>query len=278
MGTAIVIGVGPDQGLGAQLCKRFAAEDLKVIVAGRTQSALQAVVADIEKTGDTAVPFVADATKESDIAALFDAAGETLDLAVYNAGNNTPGKIIEMEADYFETAWRVVCFGGFLFGREAVRRMAPKKAGTLLFTGASASLRGRSGYGAFNSAKAGLRTLAQAMAKEYAPDGIHVAHVVVDGAIDTEWIKANFPERYNAGPDAIVDPDDIAEIYWQLHRQKRSAWTFEMDLRPWQETWWCRGRGSVAGCRRSTHAGADRGADQGARQDADRRQRADDRA
>lgn len=132
-----------------------------MLVAGRTLSALQAVAGDIEKAGGAAVPFVADATKESDIVALFDAAGENLDLAIYNAGNNMPGKIIEMDADYFEKGWRVVCFGGFLFGREAVRRMVPKKAGTLLFTGASASLRGRSGYGAFNSSKAGLRTLAQ---------------------------------------------------------------------------------------------------------------------
>src|SRR5262245_56795533 len=134
MKTAIVIGVGPDRGLGAQLCKRFAADGLKVIVAGRTLSALRAVVRDIEQAGGTAVPVVADATKEGDIVALFDAAGEDLDLAIYNAGNNTAGRIIEMEADYFAKAWRVVCFGGFLFGREAVRRMAPKKTGTLLFT------------------------------------------------------------------------------------------------------------------------------------------------
>jgi NAD(P)-dependent dehydrogenase (short-subunit alcohol dehydrogenase family) len=118
MKTAIVIGVGPERGLGAQLCKRFAADGLKVIVAGRTPSALQAVADDVTQAGGVAVPFVADATKESDIVALFDAAGESLDLAVYNAGNNTPGKIIEMDADYFENAWRVVCFGGFLFGRE----------------------------------------------------------------------------------------------------------------------------------------------------------------
>ncbi|WP_284268434.1 SDR family NAD(P)-dependent oxidoreductase [Bradyrhizobium iriomotense] len=137
MKTAIVIGVGPERGLGAQLCKRFAADGLKVIVAGRTSSMLEAVANDIEKSGAQAVPFVADATKENDVAALFDAAGGELDLAIYNAGNNTPGRIIEMEADYFESAWRVVCFGGFLFGREAVRRMAPKKTGTLLFTGAS---------------------------------------------------------------------------------------------------------------------------------------------
>jgi NAD(P)-dependent dehydrogenase (short-subunit alcohol dehydrogenase family) len=181
MATAIIIGVGPDQGLGAQLCKRFAAEGLNVLVAGRTKPALDAVVADIVAAGGRATAVVADATVEADIVALFDKAGADLELAIYNAGNNTPGKIIDMEAGYFEQSWRVVCFGGFLFGREAVRRLVPKGSGSLLFTGASASLRGRSGYGAFNSSKAGLRTLAQAMAKEYAADGIHVGHVVVDG-------------------------------------------------------------------------------------------------
>jgi NAD(P)-dependent dehydrogenase (short-subunit alcohol dehydrogenase family) len=144
MGTAIVIGVGPDQGLGAQLCKRFAAGGLHVMVAGRTSAALDAVVADIVASGGRATAVIADATVEADIVALFDRAGSDLDLAVYNAGNNTPGRIIDMAADYFEQSWRVVCFGGFLFGREAVRRMVPKGSGTLLFTGASASLRGRS--------------------------------------------------------------------------------------------------------------------------------------
>jgi NAD(P)-dependent dehydrogenase (short-subunit alcohol dehydrogenase family) len=236
MKTAIVIGVGPERGLGAQLCKRFAAEGLKVIVAGRTQSALQAVVTDIEKAGGVAAPFVADATKESDVAALFDAAGETLDLAVYNAGNNTPGKIIEMEADYFEQAWRVVCFGGFLFGREAVRRMALRKAGTLLFTGASASLRGRSGYGAFNSAKAGLRTLAQAMAKEYAADGIHVGHVVVDGPIGGEKIMKRFPDAAGR-EERLISIDGIVDGFVFLHKQPRRAWSFELDVRTSQENW-----------------------------------------
>src|SRR5262245_2086528 len=164
MKTAIVIGVGPDRGLGAQLCRRFAADGLKVIVAGRTQSAIEAVAEDITRTGGSAVPVVADATSEDDIVRLFDAAGSELDLAIYNAGNNTPGRIVDMDAGYFEQSWRVVCFGGFLFGREAIRRMLPNKTGTLLFTGASASLRGRPGYGAFNSAKAGVRVLAQAMA------------------------------------------------------------------------------------------------------------------
>ncbi|MBR0943005.1 SDR family NAD(P)-dependent oxidoreductase [Bradyrhizobium liaoningense] len=236
MKTAIVIGVGPDRGLGARLCKRFSADGLKVIVAGRTLSALQAVVDDITKAGGAAVPFVADATREGDIVALFDAAGDNLDLAIYNAGNNTPGKIIEMDADYFENAWRVVCFGGFLFGREAVRRMVPKKTGTLLFTGASASLRGRSGYGAFNSSKAGLRTLAQAMAKEYASDGIHVGHVVVDGAIAGDKIFSRFSDAAGR-EDSLIDIDGIVDAFAFLYRQPERAWSFELDVRTSKEKW-----------------------------------------
>ena len=236
MGTAIVIGVGPDQGLGAQLCKRFAAEGLNVLVAGRTKSALDAVVADIAAAGGRAASFVADATKEADIVALFDQAGSDLELAIYNAGNNTPGKIIDMEADYFEQSWRVVCFGGFLFGREAVRRMVPKAVGTLLFTGASASLRGRTGYGAFNSSKAGLRTLAQAMAKEYASDGIHVGHVVVDGAIGGEKIRKRFPNLADR-KDRLISIEGIVDGFVFLYRQPRRAWSFELDVRTSHENW-----------------------------------------
>ena len=236
MGTAIVIGVGPDQGLGAQLCKRFAAEGLNVLVAGRTKSALDAVVADIAAAGGRATPVVADATSEADIVALFDQAGSDLELALYNAGNNTPGKIIDMEADYFEQSWRVVCFGGFLFGREAVRRMVPKAVGTLLFTGASASLRGRTGYGAFNSSKAGLRTLAQAMAKEYASDGIHVGHVVVDGAIGGEKIRKRFPNLADR-EDRLISIEGIVDGFVFLYRQPRRAWSFELDVRTSYENW-----------------------------------------
>ena len=236
MGTAIVIGVGPDQGLGAQLCKRFAAEGLNVLVAGRTKSALDAVVADIAAAGGRAASFVADATKEADIVALFDQAGSDLELAIYNAGNNTPGKIIDMEADYFEQSWRVVCFGGFLFGREAVRRMVPKAVGTLLFTGASASLRGRTGYGAFNSSKAGLRTLAQAMAKEYASDGIHVGHLVVDGAIGGEKIRKRFPNLADR-EDRLISIEGIVDGFVFLYRQPRRAWSFELDVRTSHENW-----------------------------------------
>jgi len=236
MGTAIVIGVGPDQGLGAQLCKRFAAEGLNVLVAGRTKSALDAVVADIIAAGGKATAVVADATSEADTIALFDKAGADLELAIYNAGNNTAGKIIDMEASYFEQSWRVVCFGGFLFGREAVRRMVLKGKGTLLLTGASASLRGRSGYGAFNSSKAGLRTLAQAMAKEYAADGIHVGHVVVDGAIGGEKIRNRFPETIGK-EERLISIEGIVDGFVFLHKQPPRAWSFELDVRTSHEKW-----------------------------------------
>jgi NAD(P)-dependent dehydrogenase (short-subunit alcohol dehydrogenase family) len=236
MGTAIVIGVGPDRGLGAQLARRFAAEGLDVVAAGRTKAALDAVVADITAAGGKASAVVADATSEADIVALFDQAGSDLELAVYNAGNNTPGRIIDMDAAYFERAWRVVCFGGFLFGREAVRRMVPKGAGSLLFTGASASLRGRSGFGAFNSSKAGLRTLAQAMAKEYGPDGIHVGHVVVDGGIAGDKIFKRFPDAANR-KESFISIEGIVDAFVFLHRQPRSAWSFEVDVRTSKESW-----------------------------------------
>ena len=236
MKTAIVIGVGPDRGLGAQLCRRFAAEGLKVIVAGRTKAAIEAVANTIASAGGQAVSFVADATNEADIVALFDLAGAELDLAVYNAGNNTPGRVAEMDADYFERSWRVACFGGFLFGREAVRRMLPKKTGTILFTGASASLRGRAGYGAFNSAKAGLRALAQAMAKEYAVDGIHVGHIVVDGAIAGDKIFQRFPDAAGR-EDSLVSIEGIVDAFAFLHKQPPRAWSFEVDVRTSKEKW-----------------------------------------
>ena len=236
MSTAIVIGVGPDRGLGAQLAKRFATEGLEVLAAGRTRASLDAVVADIGASGGKAKAVVADATSEADIAALFDAAGPDLELAVYNAGNNTPGRIIDMDAAYFEKSWRVVCFGGFLFGREAVRRLVPRGKGTLLFTGASASLRGRSGFGAFNSSKAGLRTLAQAMAKEYGPEGIHVGHVVVDGGIAGDKIFKRFPDAANR-TESFIGIEGIVDAFVFLHRQPRSAWSFEVDVRTSKESW-----------------------------------------
>ena len=238
MKTAVILGVGPDRGLGAQLCKRFAAEGLHVLVAGRTSASVKKVAEDIRSTGGSATAVVADATSEDDVHDLFDQAGEEVDLAIYNAGNNTPGRIIDMEADFFENSWRVGCFGGFLFGREAVRRMVPRGSGTLLFTGASASLRGRARFGAFNSAKGALRNLAQAMAKEYGADGIHVGHVVIDGPIAGDKIIKAIPDyAQKLGPDGMIGIDGIVDGFAFLYRQPRNAWTFEVDVRTSLEKW-----------------------------------------
>jgi NAD(P)-dependent dehydrogenase (short-subunit alcohol dehydrogenase family) len=238
MPAAIVIGVGPDRGLGAQLCRRFATEGLHVLVAGRSQDKLDAVTDQIRADGGQATSVVADAVDEAQVMGLFEAAGDDLTLAIYNAGNNTPGRIVDMEADYFENAWRVCCFGGFLFGREAVRHMQPKGQGTLLFTGASASLRGRAQFGAFNSAKGALRNLAQAMAKEYGPEGIHVGHVVVDGPIGGDKIMQGFPEyAEKLGAEGMISIEGIVDGYVYLYNQPTNAWTFEIDVRTSVERW-----------------------------------------
>ena len=239
---AIVIGVGPQAGLGARLACRFASLGLHVFVAGRTRAQLDDVVRSITINDGRATAVVTDATDEAAVIALFDAAAQTpggpIDVAIYNAGNNTPGRIVDMEAAYFERAWRVGCLGGFLFGREAVRRMLPHKRGTLLFTGASASLRGRANFGAFNSAKGALRNLAQAMAKEYGPDYIHVGHVVIDGPIGGDKIIRGFPEYASKlGEEGLINLEGIVDGFQFLYKQPRNAWSFEVDVRTSQEKW-----------------------------------------
>jgi len=155
---------------------------------------------------------------------------------VYNAGSNFRAPIQDTPADLFEKIWRLGCYAGFLFGREAARRMAPRGQGTILFTGATASIRGGANFSAFAAAKNGLRAVAQSMARELGPKGIHVAHVVIDGMIDTAAVRQRFAERVkDLGPEAMLDPDAIAELYYQIHAQPRTAWTFEADLRPFGE-------------------------------------------
>ena len=237
--VAVVLGVGPKNGLGAALCRRMSQEGLHVLVSGRTESSLSAVVEEVQSLGGDASLWVADATSEQDTERLFEEARSlgAISVAIYNAGNNFPGTIIDMDADYFESTWRVCCFGGFLFGREAVRSMQAS-GGTLIFTGASASLRGRANFGAFNSAKGALRNLAQAMAKEYAEQGIHVGHVVIDGPINGDKITEGFPayaERLGEG--GMINLEQIAESFAYLYRQPPTAWTFELDLRTSQERW-----------------------------------------
>ena len=238
MKKAVIIGVGAEQGLGAQLAKRFASEGLHVFMASRSKSRLDALTVEIEQAGGKATAVCADATNEEQVIKLFGKAGSGLDLAIYNTGNNYPGQIMDMDSEYFLKSWKSCCFGGFLFGREAVRSMVTSGRGTLLFTGASASLRGRANFGAFNSAKAGLRTLAQAMAKEYGPKGIHVGHVIIDGAIAGDKIMRHLPElAKKLGEDGMIKIEGIVDGYVYLYNQLPQAWTFELDLRTSKEKW-----------------------------------------
>jgi NAD(P)-dependent dehydrogenase (short-subunit alcohol dehydrogenase family) len=234
--TAIVAGVGSEQGLGAALARRFAIEGHLVIVAGRTEAKISRVARAIVDSGGKAEAFRADTTIESDLIALFDfaeASGQIVDLVVFNAGNNVRHDFRTMPAELFEQTWRVATFGGFLVGREAARRLAPSGKGTILFTGATASLRGKPPFTAFASAKAGLRSLAQSIAREFGPLGIHVGHVVIDG----EKLNTAVPQlKIERGADGLLNIDAIAEAYWYLHTQHRSAWTHELDLRPFKES------------------------------------------
>src|SRR5262245_250309 len=242
MKKAVIIGVGPAAGLGARLCERFASLGLHVFAAGRTPAELDNVARSIAANGGHGTAVRTYGAKGAQIVALFDRAqqedGDPIDLAIYNAGNNTPGRIAEMTADYFERAWRVGCFGGFLFGREAVRRMVPAGGGKLFFTGASASLRGRPSFGAFNSAKGGLRNLAQAMAKEYAEQRVHVGHVVIEGGIGGDKIIKRFPElAAQRGEDGLINLEGIVDAYVYLYKQPRTAWSCEVDFRTSMEKW-----------------------------------------
>lgn len=240
MKTAVVIGVGPLNGLGAQLSVRFAQRGLHTFVAGRTHANVTEVAAHIQEQGHNATGVATDARDPDSIAALFDlaTAGENeLSLAIYNVGNNTPGRIVDMDPGYFEASWRTCCFGGFLFAREAVNRMLPG-GGTLLFTGASASMRGRANFGAFNSGKGALRLMAQALAKECGPDGVHIGHVVIDGPIGGDKIIKGIPQyAEQIGEEGLIDLQGIVDAYEYMYDQPRRAWTFEVDVRTSIEKW-----------------------------------------
>lgn len=238
--SAIVVGVGAERGLGAALCRRFAAEGHHVFVAGRTPEKIERVVASIAAAGGSAEAVATDATKENEVVRLFDRAfapdREGADLVVFNAGNNRRMDFREVPAALFEDFWRVGCFAGFLVGREAARRLVPLGRGTVIFTGASGSLRGKPGFAQFAAAKAGLRMVSQSMAREYGPLGVHIAHTVIDGGIHGERLLKNRPDALaERGADGLLDIDALAETYWQIHCQPRSAWTQEIELRPFKE-------------------------------------------
>ncbi len=238
--TALVVGVGAKEGVGGALCRRFSREGFHVIAAGRTQEKLDAVVAEVKEAGGEATACVADTLIPGDVLRMLDAAeaaGGVPDIVVYNAGNNRFAPLLEMDDAFFEDLWRICCFGGFLVGREAARRMVEVGRGTLIFTGATASLRARPPFTAFASAKAAERALAHGMAREFGAKGIHVAHVVIDGVINGEQVNSRFPQlRERFGEDGMLDVDAIADAYWMLHSQHPTTWTLELDLRPYKES------------------------------------------
>ena len=240
-GAAIIVGAG--DATGGAIARAFAAEGLTACVTRRARGAeaLESLAQSIRGAGHEARAFPADARDEAAIIALFDqveAEVGPVEVAVFNIGANVNFPISDTTVRIYTKVWEMACLAGFLTGREAAKRMTPRGRGTILFTGATASLRGGSGYAAFSGDKAALRMLAQSMARELGPQGIHVAHVVVDGAIDTEFIKARHPDFDRAKEEELVlDPDAIAANYVMLHRQPKSAWTHELDLRPWGEKW-----------------------------------------
>lgn len=235
--VALVVGAG--DATGGAIAKRFARGGYAVCATRRSLDKLQPLVEEIRAAGHEAHGFASDARNEDEVNALFDdieARIGPIEVVVFNIGANVPSSILEETARKYFKVWEMACFAGFLTGRKAARCMAPRGKGTILFTGATASLRGSANFAAFAGAKAALRALAQSMARELGPRGIHVAHVVVDGAIDTAFIRDNFPERYALkDQEGILNPDHIAESYWMLHTQPRDAWTHELDLRPWME-------------------------------------------
>ena len=237
--AALIVGAG--DATGGAIARRFAREGYEVCVTRRFVEHLEPLVERIRAEGGVVHPFGSDARDEQAVTTLFAHIEQEiapLDVVVFNIGANVRFSITETTERVYRKVWEAGALAGFLVGREAARVMVPRGRGTLLFTGATASLRGGAGFAAFAGAKHAWRALSQSMARELGPKGVHVAHVVIDGAIDTPWIAANFPERYKLkDQDGILDPDAIAENYWQLHRQPRNAWTHELDLRPWSEPW-----------------------------------------
>ena len=241
--TKVALIVGAGDATGGAIARRFAQEGYATCMTRRSLEKLQTLLEQIKADGGIAHGFASDARKEEQVVALVEQIESTvgpIEVLVFNIGANAPSSILEETARKYFKIWEMACFGGFLNGREVAKRMvtraSPERKQTIIFTGATASLRGSANFAAFAGAKHALRALAQSMARELGPRGIHVAHVIIDGAIDTAFIRDTFPERYALkAQDGIVNPDHIADQYWLLHQQPRDAWTHELDLRPYME-------------------------------------------
>jgi NAD(P)-dependent dehydrogenase (short-subunit alcohol dehydrogenase family) len=236
-----VLVVGAGDATGGAIARRFAREGYVACVTRRNADKLAPLVEHIRAEGGVAHPFGSDARVEDEVVRLvahIEREIAPIEVAVFNIGANVRFDVVETTERVYRKVWEMGALAGFLMGREVAKAMLPRGRGTILFTGATASVRGGAGFSAFAGAKHALRSLAQSLARELGPQGIHVGHVIIDGAIDTAFIKENFPERYALKDrDGILSPDAIAENYWHLHRQPRSAWTHELDLRPWMERW-----------------------------------------
>ncbi|WRH75924.1 MAG: SDR family oxidoreductase [Sphingobium sp.] len=239
MTAALIIGAG--DATGGAIARAFAAEGYIACVNRRPRHAdkLEALAASIRDSGHEAKAFPADARDEDAMITLVETVEREagpIDVAVFNIGANVRFAVTDTSAQVYRKVWEMATFAGFLMGREVAKRMAERQRGTIIFTGATASLRGGDGFSAFSGAKAALRMLAQSMARELGPQGIHVAHVVIDGGIDTEFVRGLRPDFEEAkAHDLVLSPDAIAAQYVMLHKQHRSAWTHELDLRPWGE-------------------------------------------
>ena len=241
--TAAIIGAGDF--IGSAIARRFAAEGFTVYAGRRNADKLVPLAESIAQLGGTCVARGLDARKEDEVTAFLAAADEDapLEVCVFNPGANVNFPILETTERVFRKVWEMACYGGFLAGREAARRMLPHGKGTILFTGATASLRGGVGYAAFASAKFGLRAVAQSMARELGPNNIHVAHLIIDAGVDTEWVRERIKAREgeealaNLDPGRLMRPAAVADAYWQIYQEPRDAWSFEREIRPFAEKW-----------------------------------------
>jgi NAD(P)-dependent dehydrogenase (short-subunit alcohol dehydrogenase family) len=239
--SALIVGVGHAQGVGAAVARRFAREGFEVTMFGRNEAKLATALESLEAINLSARTEVGDVTDEERVRALVaecDRPDAPLEVAVFNAGGNWPMAYLDMDQEFLTQMWKVNALAGFIFSKAAAQRMLPRGRGTIIFTGASGSMRGKAMFGGFAQGKAALRALAQSCAREFGPKGLHVAHVVIDGAVDGDRINTLLPHlKGKLGEDGLLHPDDIAENYWHIHTQARSAWTHELDVRPWVETW-----------------------------------------
>lgn len=233
--------IGAGDATGSAIARHFAQEGHTICVARRSEEALQPLVHQIHEQGGNAIAFGLDARREDQVVSFFnriEAEVGPIEVVVFNVGGNVKFPILETTAQKYFKVWEMCAMAGFLVGREAAKVMLQRERGTILFTGATASTRGGAGFSAFAGGKAALRALAQSMARELGPKGLHIAHVIIDGLIDTAFTQEHFAQRVaEVGPDGILNPDHIAEAYWYLHKQPRDAWTFELDLRPSVERW-----------------------------------------